>query len=60
MSVRPAISVNERAAVLVEHLLADAAVLKIGVARGEPSKRVCASPPFAWAASATSTSFRRR
>jgi methenyltetrahydromethanopterin cyclohydrolase len=35
MSVRPAISVNERAAVLVEHLLADAAVLKIGVARGE-------------------------
>ena len=35
MSVRPAISVNERAAVLVEHLLADAAELKIGVARGE-------------------------
>ena len=35
MSVRPAISVNERAAVLVERLLADAAELKIGVARGE-------------------------
>jgi methenyltetrahydromethanopterin cyclohydrolase len=35
MSVRPAISVNERAAVLVEHLLADAAELKIGVERGE-------------------------
>jgi methenyltetrahydromethanopterin cyclohydrolase len=35
MSVRPAISVNERAAVLVEHLLADAAALKIGVVRGE-------------------------
>jgi methenyltetrahydromethanopterin cyclohydrolase len=35
MSVGPAVSVNERAAVLVERLLADAAVLKIGVARGE-------------------------
>ncbi|HLH88488.1 MAG TPA: methenyltetrahydromethanopterin cyclohydrolase [Xanthobacteraceae bacterium] len=35
MSVTAAISVNERAAVLVERLLADAAALKIGVARGE-------------------------
>jgi methenyltetrahydromethanopterin cyclohydrolase len=35
MSVQRGISVNERAAVLVEHLLADAAALKIGVARGE-------------------------
>jgi methenyltetrahydromethanopterin cyclohydrolase len=35
MSGRPAISVNERAAALVERLLADAAELKIGVERGE-------------------------
>jgi methenyltetrahydromethanopterin cyclohydrolase len=35
MSVRPAISVNERAAKLVERLLADAVELKIGVERGE-------------------------
>lgn len=35
MSVRPGISVNERAAILVERLLADAAELKIGVERGE-------------------------
>jgi len=35
MSARPAISVNARAAGLVEHLLADADALKIGVARGE-------------------------
>jgi len=35
MSALSAISVNERAAMLVERLLADAAELKIGVARGE-------------------------
>jgi methenyltetrahydromethanopterin cyclohydrolase len=35
MSARPAISVNQRAASLVERLLADAAELKIGVGRGE-------------------------
>src|SRR5437879_2090462 len=35
MSTRPAISVHERAATLVERLLADAAELKIGVERGE-------------------------
>jgi methenyltetrahydromethanopterin cyclohydrolase len=35
MSAGPAISVNERAAVLVERLIADAAELGIGVTRGE-------------------------
>jgi methenyltetrahydromethanopterin cyclohydrolase len=35
MTDRPALSVNERAAKLVEQLLADAAALKIGVERGE-------------------------
>jgi len=35
MSARPAISVNERAATLVERMIADAAELRIGVTRGE-------------------------
>src|SRR5262245_24226945 len=38
MSARPVISVNARAAALVERLLADAAELKIGVVRGEPGE----------------------
>jgi len=35
MSARPAISVNERAATLVERMIADASELRIGVTRGE-------------------------
>jgi methenyltetrahydromethanopterin cyclohydrolase len=40
MSARPSISVNERAAQLVERLIADAAELKIGVSHGELGETV--------------------